>query len=216
MSDKILVDADGKVLVDTDGKARTITEGDPCCCGSPPDCCPLCLDGTPQTLTCVIAGSALINGCVACGDMGSMSGPGGNFDGTYTLTYNPAVHVGDTTSCCWTGTVTKTIDLYPDAADCTENHTTITSFDIRLCLFQVGVGSQWFFEIAHNVAGETVQLFVTSSVDGDGCAMPSLFFNNDCNGRCGFGTFYAGDGGTAAITREVTNPFIPGCEPVLP
>lgn len=154
--------------------------------------------------------------------------PGGDFDGAYTLTLDPLYTVEGWESCCWTGTISKTVTIWSCTDDCgsTEgcggsppaSSNTITSFDILLCIYtdDGGITHNWYFEIVGGSSGYVTQLFVANpEAATDNCAVNDELptFTNDCNGVCGLGTFYAGNGGTAVISFEDgTDTFVVGCE----
>jgi hypothetical protein len=182
-------------------------------------CCSLCNDGTPQTLTLTLTGTGIINGCVAdCGlGIESMSGPGGHFDGVYTLVKSPAVIAG-VASCCWQATfTTAAVAIYGSSGGCVGAPSgTITTWTISLCVQVPNPGDPpvWTLDITGGASGYFSQLFVATPVLSTGnCALTADLptFANDCNGVACFGTYEPGIGGTAVVSFEATDTLIAGC-----
>lgn len=162
----------------------------------PCDCCG-CSCASYPTLTVTLDGTSLVGACTTCPTFGgddSMSGPGGDFDGVYTLT-----RVGET--CCWHGTITTEIHVWQGTADCTPGtEFVVEEFDIELCLVHDGEDVYWTFRIEGS-NGVTVQLFGADNVATTEAWCGDLpDFTNLQTVMCGFATYWAGGDGTATIT----------------
>lgn len=169
-----------------------------CCCnGTPLGCCPLCADHTPRTLTVTITGTSIIGACTVCAGGASYNGPGGNFDGVYTLTRGPS-------ACCWSATITTDpITDYYDGA-CTTERSTTTSFRVSLCKYTDAGTDYWSFVIvgSNESTGNVLWLFLSLPVvaASANCLSDLPTFTNISDGSCNGVYFYPGTGGTAVVS----------------
>lgn len=201
-----LLNKSGHLAFKSGHLVSTTNAADCDCCEPTPTPCILCDDATPATFTCTIAGVSNIVGCVSCGDFTTSMQyvSGAAINGTYSLKQVPG------TPCCWSAVVNNpTVNIYQGSPDCgasgSPTANTISAWTILLCRFDPGGGNpvQWQFGVTGGAAGYFTQQFDTDNQTltancEDNANLPT--FLNQANGICGFGTYFAGNGGTAVIS----------------